>query len=49
MLMSVNKKIHPTYIQKILSDKRYKPDDYQMILKSLAKIKHKKIQKILIN
>ena len=35
-------KIHPTYIQKILADKRYKPSDYSKILKTLAKTNTKK-------
>ena len=30
------KKIHPTYIQQMLTDDRYKEKDYKNILKSLA-------------
>lgn len=39
---AAKKKIHPTYIQKILSDKRYKTSDYNNILNSLSKSNTKK-------
>ena len=35
-------KIHPTYIQRILSDKRYVKNDYKQIFGSLSKIDSKK-------
>ena len=40
--IAAKNKIHPTYIQKILSDKRYKPQDYLSILNTLKKIGAKK-------
>lgn len=40
--LAANKKIHPTYIQKILSDKRYKKSDYLRIINSLKKTGAKK-------
>ena len=39
---AAQKKIHPTYIQKILSDKRYSSKEYKKILLSLAKVNTKK-------
>lgn len=35
--MAAKRKIHPTYIQKILSDSRYKKNDYIKIIKELSK------------
>jgi len=40
--IAAKKKIHPTYIQKILSDKRYKKSDYFKIIESLSKVGAKK-------
>ena len=34
--MAAKKKIHPTYIQKILNDNRYKKSDYIKIIKELG-------------
>lgn len=34
---AANKRIHPTYIQKILSDKRYKKSEYLKIMNALSK------------
>ena len=39
---AAQKKIHPTYLQKILTDKRYSPLEYNEILSSLAKSNTKK-------
>ncbi len=39
---AAQKKIHPTYIQKLLADKRYTVRDYKKILNSLAKENTKK-------
>jgi len=39
---AAKKKIHPTYIQKILTDKRYTKKEYNKILKSLSKSDTKK-------
>ncbi len=39
---AAQKKIHPTYIQKILADSRYSTKEYKKILLSLAKVNTKK-------
>jgi len=39
---AAQKKIHPTYIQRILADKRYVKNDYKKIFGSLSKIDSKK-------
>ena len=41
-VLAAKYKIHPTYIQRLLSDKRYKSKDYINILKTLKKIGAKK-------
>ncbi len=40
--LAAKHKIHPTYIQKILSDKRYKKNEYLQIINQLKKIDTKK-------
>ena len=40
--LAAKKKIHPTYIQKILSDKRYQKSDYKKIIYTLERIGSKK-------
>ena len=35
---AANKKIHPTYIQKILNDQRYKKSEYNKIIKQLGSL-----------
>ena len=40
--LAAKKRIHPTYIQKILSDKRYQKSDYKKIINTLGRIGSKK-------
>lgn len=40
--LAAKKKIHPTYIQKILSDRRYQKSDYKKIIDNLGRIGSKK-------
>lgn len=40
--MAAKYKIHPTYIQRMLSDKRYEPQDYLSIVNTLKKVDAKK-------
>ena len=40
--LAAKKKIHPTYIQKILSDNRYQKSDYKKIIDTLGRVDSKK-------